>query len=121
MPRSLTNLIRAIDELVEVNAQVRERLLRQQELLTTARAALLSGTSATDVLRATPPADEREDTDALIRTFYAKRSAVRDSVMRAAMVEGMSIHEIARAVGLHHDEVASRALQSDAAPPSTRE
>jgi hypothetical protein len=118
MPRSLSNLIRAIDELLDANLQMRENLVHQHDVLNAARTALLAGTSVTEVLRGTPSAEERAESDRLVRNFYAKRAAVRDGVMRAAMTEGMPINDIARAFNIHHEEVASRALQVSDSPPS---
>ncbi len=102
-----------IDELVDANVAVRERLRDAERVLKRARKVFDEGAGVAETFKLTPSAEPRQA--ALMEALNSLTSArhrLRVAVIAAGIDEGMSIGELGRAFGVSRQLAARYAKEA---------
>ena|SRR3974390_1931799 len=113
MPQLKDEVVRSIDELIEANVSVRERLRDAERVLKRARKVFAQGASVAETFKVIPSAEPRQAAlmDAL-KSLTAARHRLRVAVIAAGIDEGMSIGELGRAFGVSRQLAARYAKEA---------
>ena len=107
MDSSRAKARRAIADLAEATAQLRRDLEVNEGLHIRARESLDAGMTIRETMAAIPSFEQRRTAEDSMQHLYAVRHHVRETVIMAAVQEGMTVPEIAAAYGLPVDRAAA--------------
>ncbi len=106
MSRSRAAARQAIANLADATVQLRRRLEINEGLLTRALKSIDAGMTIKETIAAIPSFEERRAAEESMQHLYAVRREVRETVIAAAIEEGMTVPEIATAYGIPVERAA---------------
>jgi DNA-directed RNA polymerase specialized sigma24 family protein len=99
----------AINELISANRTLRSRLLDSERVLAQAVRRIDEGTSPGQVLMTVSSVQQRRASEDAVTALYEARHRVRGTVIPAAIADGLSVGDIAIALGVPLDTVVGYA------------
>ena len=96
MQRSTSEVIDAIQDLIDANRAMREVLRRNERILARAQKLLYSGMGIEETLAANPSTEARANANEALKALVRARHQVRAKVFKAGRSEGMTIGQLAR-------------------------
>jgi len=112
MSSARLRVVAAINELIEANRVTRSQLEDNERLLRESVVCVEAGVPIGEILRSLPTVEERAANREAVRSFYAKRAELRDTIIKAALDEGMTVSDLAATFGIPHDVIASQVAMS---------